>query len=452
MEIEQSSLYPQIQAIWQNPKPVSFKWSAIVHVNQRGLDVPALHVIQIDVTSDYESAYSDEITVELLLTGGVYANQIYPFQDDLDITLIKQPIGETSSAVIDSAQTLVMRYQATLIDEGNPQIEGNGRTVMSQRVLDLTTLSRVKFQLMDKSLFQIRMMTFGTVFRQNKVDDIIKTVLTQASQAVDLDDNLKVLGVNMVPPNNQKVIEQIPIPHAGLPVVDVPNFIQQSGGGVYSAGFSCYLKNRYWHVFPSYDTTRTTQAERHATVIIVPTNKYPGIERTYRLLSDTSMMILATGEVKFRGDSTVQQLALGNGVRFSDASKFMDQAVVAQGNIAVASRGNINNEFMAVARPNGYNHVTLAPQSITANPFEQSSRLARRNGSVISVVWQNSNDALIKPGMMFTLYWLENDTIRQLEGVLLKSFTFVRMASPGITNDRHISETQLSIFVQNPLN
>ena len=161
-------------------------------------------------------------------------------------------------------------------------------------------------------------------------------------------------------------------------------------------------------------------------------------------------MILATGQIKFRGDSTPQQLSHGNGVRFTDASKLLDEFSVTDKNVALAARGNINNEYLSTARPNGLNNVQLARNRITANPFTASTALARRNGSVIAAVWENSDSSLIKPNTMVRVMWLEDDTVQSLEGVLLKMATYTEMNQPGMLSSRHISRTALSIFVQNP--
>jgi hypothetical protein len=430
---------------------VHFVWHATVHVNQRGLDFPVMKVISVDAISDFEMNYTDEITLTCVISGGTYANQIYPFQDDLDITITKSPVGEVGSAPDPNSPVVVTRYQATLLDQGDPQIEGNQMGSMSQEALDLSNLLTVKFQLIDKSLEQIRMSGIGGIWRQTTMQDFIRGVMTKCSQDVQVDQTAKVQGVDMVKPSNQNVMEHIIIPH-GTRLVDVPNYVQEKCGGIYSAGLGCYMQNGFWYVYPCYDTTRLPTATKTATVILLPPNKFTNIERTYRISGSDGLVILATGQVKFRGDSTPQQLNHGNGIRFTDASKFMDQFAVTDKNVALAARGNINNEFLSVARPNGLNNVQQARNSITANPFSAASDLARRNGSVIAAVWENSNSALLAPNTMVTVMWLEDDTVQSLQGVLLKAASYTEMNEPGMLAARHITRTALSIFVQNPKN
>lgn len=450
MEIEQSSLYPEIQSILSGgPNAVHFVWSAVIHVNQRGLDIPAAKVLSVDNVSDFEQNYTDEITLTCVLFGGTFANQIYPFQDDLDISIIKTPIGEVGTAPNSGQAVVVKRYQATLLDQGNPQVEGNIFGAMGQEELDLTNILPVKFQLIEKSLEQIRMASIGGIWRQSTMEDFIKGIMTKMSQDVQVDQNLKVKGVDMVPASNQNVMEHIIIPH-GTRLVDVPNYVQEKCGGIYSAGLGCYLRDGYWYVYPCYDTKRMNTAKSTVTVILLPPSKFTNIERTFKLAGSDGLVILATGQIKFRGDSTPQQLNHGNGVRFTDASKVMDQFAVADKNIALAARGNINNEYLSTDRPNGLNNVQMARNRITANPFTASSDLARRSGSVIAAVWENSDDSLIAPSTMVNVMWLEDDTVQTLQGVLLKVASYTEMNQPGILASRHVTRTALSIFVQNP--
>lgn len=448
MEIDQSSLFPEVQRVLQGgPTPVHFTWRAVIHINELQLDFPVLKVIELDNVSDFESNFTDEITIKVLIPAGTFATQIYPFQNDLDMTVLQYPLGELADASDGTHAVNAVRYQATLDDKGNPLLQANSRTNVSQESLDLSQLLEVTFQLIDKSLEQVRMMSVGGRWLQVKVEDFIKAAMTQFSQNVDVDQTLKVQGVDMVPASNKNVRDHIVIPH-GTRLIDVPAYVQERCGGIYSAGLGCYLRNKFWYIYPCYDTTRYNQALKTATVILLPQNRYSNLERTYRVDGD-HLVILATGDIQFRGDSTPQQLNFGNGVRYTDASKVMEGIALTKDNKTVMARGNNTNEYVNVDRPNGLNNVQMAANPITANPFAQASRLARRNGSVVAFNWENSNDSLLTPSMMLNILYFENDQVKSLTGVLLKTHTYVQMNGVGITSSRHISRTGMSCFVQN---
>lgn len=445
MDIEQSSLYREVEAIVTSAsKPVHYAWRAEIHVN--GMTYSPLKLLSIDVSSDYDSKYADEIIVALAISGGTYAKRIYPFKEQVDITLYRQPLLEVGDSIDPERAIETERYTATLIDTGNPLLEANGLNSPSEEALNLTNIFEISFQLVNKALEQLRMISVGGKYRNATVEDVIKSVLTTESRKVAVENIRLPQGVDMVPASNVRSREHVIIPQ-GTKLVDVPEYVHRKCGGVYSAGLGYYLQGDFWYVYPCYDTTRFNSALQTLTVINIPTNKLPGIERTYRKDS-ANLVVLATGEVRFRDDSEVQQLNYGNGVRFANADNFMDGFTTTENNKTVAKRSENNSEFVSVTRKSGNNNVQLSASAINSNPFVEYSKLARRQGSLLSFIWENSLPSLIFPGMVTKVMYLEEDDIKEVFGVVLKAHHYVQTKGQGMTDGRHICRTMLSIFVQ----
>lgn len=459
MELEQSGLYQEVQACTAAPNPVHFAYSAIIHVNAvpatataaavPASDLKPMKLVSYDNQADYEQNYSDVIIVRLLIPAGQYAFQVYPNQSNLDITIIKQPLTETGDTVNTAARVQVTRYTATMIDKGDPTIAGNRQNSISQHDLDRTTWATVDFQLVDKALEQVRMKTYGNIFRYCTVEDAIKCVLTGQSTNILVNNKQAIQGVEMVKADNTTVREHIVIPQ-GTKVIAVPKYIHEKCGGVYGAGMGYYLQDGMWHVYPCYDPTRFSSAASTCTIIVIPESKYPSMERTYRQ-SGSNLVILATGQVKSKNSSESQQLTHGNGLRFADASKLMEGFTTTSDNKTLAARGASNSEFVSVQRPNGMNNVQVSPNRITANPYLEYSALAQRNGGLIGLVWENGDPSLIVPGMLTRILYLSNDTIQQQYGVILKAHHSTQMAAPGLTVARHVTRSALSVFTQSQL-
>lgn len=445
MEIEQSSLYREIDAIINSSnKPVHYFWSAEIHVN--GETYKPLKLLSIDFVEDFEAKYADEIFVELAISGGTYAKRLYPFQDQIDITLFRNPLNEQGDTIDTSAVLQTERYTAQLIDMGNPLLESNGMNTASEEAMNLTNIFNVTFQLVNKSLEQLRMMSVGGIYRNTTAEDVIKGVLTAESKKVKVEGGRLPKGVDMVPASNQTKRDHVIIPH-GVKLVDLPEYIHRKCGGVYNSGMGYYLQGDYWYIYPCYDTTRFNAASHTLTVINVPANKFPQIERTYRE-DGSNLVIMATGDVSFSDDSDTQQLNYGNGTRFADADKFMEGFTVTKGNKTIASRGSNNSEFVAIERLNGNNNVHLSSNPINANAMVEYSKLARRQGSVLSLVWENSLPNLIFPGMPVKMLYLEDDDIKTVTGVALKAHHYVQSKGQGMTDARHVCRTMLAVFVQ----
>lgn len=207
-------------------------------------------------------------------------------------------------------------------DNIRPLLLGQSVNAAHQDALDLNNFLEVQFQLLDKSLEQLRMLSIGGIWRGCTVGDFLRTTLTRYARAAVVDETLKVVGVDMVPPSNQAIRDHVIIPH-GTKLMEVPDYVQQQCGGIYSTGLGSYLRDRYWYLYPALDVARIDQAEDIATIIVVPPKRFPGVERTYRQ-DPGNLVIIASGDVKFQTDSTAQQLNHGNGIRYADASKVMD--------------------------------------------------------------------------------------------------------------------------------
>lgn len=444
MEIEQSSLFREVQAvIGSDSKPVHYTWAAEVHAN--GETYAALKVVSIDFSEDYERQFGDEIMIRLAIPGGTYAKRIYPFQGQLEVSLYRIPIREASDVTDDTAEAQIERYAATLVDTGSIVVEGSGENATSEESLNLTNIIEANFQLINKALQQLRLVLVGGVFRNCTTEDVIKGVLTAESKKLKVEGSRMPVGVEMVPASNKAKRDHVIIPH-GTRLVDVPEYVHKKCGGVYSAGLGYYLRGDYWYVYPCYDVTRFTKSPRTLTVINVPKNKLPRVERTFRQ-DGNSLVVLATGDTKFSDDSESQQLNHGSGVRFADANEFMTGFVKTQNNKTVANRGANTSEFSAFARKDGVVVAPMSQRAINANPYVEYSALARREGGVFAFVWENSMPGAIFPGMVAKVLFMDDTDIREAYGVILKAHHYVQTKGQGLTEVRYVSSTVLSIFV-----
>jgi hypothetical protein len=447
MEFEQSGLQLEVNAIMnQGAKPVQFQVNCHIIVNTTNTTITPLKVLNIDIERNYLDGYSDNIMLEVSLPSGLYSKQIYPYKNNIDVALVLTPMMETGDTVDTTDAPQSETYTATLLDTGSPAMEQNGFNAPSQYNMDLTGQTTVHFQLVNKALDQMRMMDVGQVFRGATVDNAIKTLLTNASQTTTVNGQRTVQGVTMQKSANTQARTHIVIPH-GVKLVDAAKYIQKYAGGVYNGGMGCYLQGNQWHVYSAMDTTRFNTSQNTLTIINLPKNKYTNVERTYRVAGG-QLVVLATGNVKFRDPSNAKQQNLGNGLRFSDATKFMGNFVQLGDNKALASRGANNNEFIGLQRPSGNNNVHRSDNPINANSLEEYSKLSRAMGSVIQMEWQHSNPLLITPGLPTQVMYLDEDSIQTINGVVVGAHHFMQMIGTNFSAAKYATSTVLSIFVQ----
>ncbi len=199
-------------------------------------------------------------------------------------------------------------------------------------------------------------------------------------------------------------------------------------------------------MYPLYDTERFDTTTDKVTIINVPGNKLVGVERTYRK-DGSNTIILSTGNVKFKDISDHQQLSNGNGVRFAEASIFMDGFVQTKNNKTISARGANVNEVISTSRQSGRQNVHVSDTRITSNVAKEYSSLARREGAIINLLWENANPDLIFPGIPVKILYLEDEEIREITGVVLKAQEFVHMKGQVMFSNTHYVNLGLSVFV-----
>lgn len=449
MDIQDSAMYREILTIQSmGANPVHFNYRAQIHANGKTID--AMKVIEVDYIGDYEVQYCDTIHAKLVFTQGTFYNDIFPYQDALECTIIKEPLSESGGVVDLSQPTQTERYKAILSQsKGSPLLEQTGNNDDTKTTLDIKDMEPITIQLIDRAVYQMRMVEAGGNFRNVTPERALRAIMTMESQKIQVDNQRAVLGVDIVPTNNQTARATVTIPD-GIPIAHIPQYVHQKCGGLYSAGMGYYFRNGIWYIYPCYDPTRSKSNSAQLTILNVPKNRFPGTERTYRQ-DGGNIVLMATGDVKFRDNANVSQLNRGNGVRFADVAKLFEKAVTTKNNIVIASRGALNTEAVTAPRPDGLNMARTSPRRLNANPFLEFSETAKRNGSMMALTWENADSSLLVPGMLATVIYQQNDALMTLPGVLLKTHTFVQMQGSGMTDQRHITNTALSVFVQRPV-
>lgn len=427
MDIMETTLGDEINKISSVSKNSRPFYSAVVHTPVGDADV--LTVLNYDIVRDYLVQYSDEVTAVLLIPKGQMAFRVARYVDQLEITISKSN-GASVGSPDEIPNLSINRYKMILSSPVDPALEASARALPDEYSLDLQGFETVSVQLFEPIMQKFAMQTYGNIFRKTPVADIIRTVLTKTTSKKDMESDYQMLGVDIVEPEDAQVRDHVVIP-AGTPAADAVGYVHRYAGGIYPAGLSYYYQNRYWYVFPPYDYTRYNEASRQLILYRVPENRMPFLENTYRV-EGSVISIVATGEFIMRNTSQNKKLAEGNGVMFTDASKFFEKGVEVSGNKAVVSRAANTNEFVSSKQSDGLNNVTMSAQAITANKLFQSSALAAREGAEIQLVWQNANPDLLHPGMQTRIYFMRKGQVREVQAVLIGAQYSIQAVGDGV--------------------
>ena len=449
--IEASSVNQEIQQIMNNgANPVHFDWSATIIANKK--TIPIQKILGIHIVRNFDTNFADQVVVEVMIPLGTFSNQVYPYKDDLMMTLYKHSTGELGTSTMSSPDIENHKLRATLMDASDHILEGNSRLIQNEVGADLSSMKRVKFQLVEPALEQIRMQSVGSIMRKTTPGDAVKFFMTAISNNIQVDGKVAIKGVEMVPPDNTTVRDHILLPH-GLKFSDVPGWIHEHMGGVYNGGFGFYLQNGHWYVYPLYNVDRWNKTPKNLTLINIPQNSMPGMDRTYRK-TNNQLIVLLTGENKHLDDTEGLQLNKGNGLRFTAASAVLGEFGtssfgVAKDNKYKITRSKNNTEFIAAPRKTKLNNIQMSDRRITDNNFYELGKMARRLGSHIQVAWENSDPGSLYPGMPTRYIYSANGNLNVIYGTLLRAHSYIGMTNPGLLNGSYICNTALTVFLDN---
>ena len=444
MAIENTSLWREVQSVLMSgDKPVHFYWTCDIIANK--VVVPAIKLLSKDNQRLYDVAFADDTVIEIAMGLGTYSQRVFPYRENLKITLTRYPLGENSSDAPLGTATLTQTYRAVPIGTSNPAVESNHPIVQNEEFADLSNLINVKFQLLDEGIEQIRLLGTGGIY-QGIPAVLLQTLLSNARKQVPVDRENTVMGVDLVPPDNMARREHISLRH-DLKLVDLADELQSKHGGIYNAGIACYLQNNQWYVYPPYNTERFDTTPNTLTIINVPPQRLPQVERTYRT-TGRQVIIIATGDTRHQDLSEHRQLNEGNGVRFNDSSKLYEGFSRTQNNKTTISRAQNANEFQTTQRQTGLNSLRTSEQRFTDNPFQQLSQLAKRDGAYVQLGWEHSESGLLYPGQPVRYLYLSGEDVIETFGVLLRVHEYTHQVSEGVTTRRHISNSALTLFIK----
>jgi len=445
MDIFDSVLGREIKAIiYDKDKPVIYRWLVQIYANNKTFNV--IKVLNMDYEENPEQNYCARVMTRVAIEAGTYFYQILPYDNNLEISVTRYVVSQTTDDINYQEAPRVERYTATIVNKEDYPSAGNLPDNVSESLLNVSDVVQIEFQLINKAIDQLRSTTIGGVVRKTDVKTLLQTSITSAFGSLNVDTERKPLGVDITAPSNQATQEHFVLPH-GLKLVDLPDYLQNHSGGVYSSGLGHFIKDEFWYIYPKYDVERFGSTQRVMTVIRVPPNKIPGSEKTYRI-NGGNLIVLATDEAQKNNISEIHQQNEGGGTRFATADNFLESFTQTQDNRTLARRGARASEFVGQQRPNGLNNVLMSKERITSNGFKQYSDIAKRQGNLFTFVWENSNMDLVLPGMLVKVLMLEGDDVIQLSGSLLGSYHAIQQQGQGAFIRDYSSKTILHVFVK----
>lgn len=443
-DIQDTVLFDEARVIIrEGVKPIAFRWEAVIHAN--GKDISTMYVENRDLDRNYVVNRFDILHITVAMGPGDYNFDVYPYKDNVEVTLRKIPLNQTSNTEKREDPIEAQRYRAILMTSGSALLENNTPVAADKTMSNNASIQSVQMQLVEPIVEKLRMVTVGGVYRKSIAANLIRAMLGYYSKKVSKDATLGVKGVDVAANYINAEVESFIIPHS-TPLINFPAVIDEICGGVYNGGLGYYLQDQLWYLFPPYDITRYEKSTKSLTIVNLTKDRFPEPEQSYRTTKN-QVIILSTAEVKHIDASQQALLNQGNGVRFVDASMVLEDFTTVENNKALVNRAKNISEFIFEKPKTGLNQIQESESRITTNYAMEYAKLAYRNGSFLQVTWENCNEKLLYPGMPVKVLYLENAKAKELYGVLVGVQSTAMAMTPGGAPKRHVNKAALTVFV-----
>ena len=450
LEIEKTALWADIRKVMEDPaKPVRFRFEATIHTEKE--DIPVMKMPNLDIVRDYMVNIGEEIHAIFMVPMGDYIYRVYPFRDNLEVTITRKQISEAGNKVLTDVDPETTRYKALILPEVNMSPKTGEFDQIDKFTLDRMDLLVVKMQLLDRSIEPLRIKTTGGAFANVNQKEVLHSLLAVESSKVKVDGKPAIDGVDLVDPDNKEPKKHIVIP-TGTPLLSLPTLLQEKFNGVYSKGLGTFLqtftKKKLWFVYPTTDSKRFDKESKNKAIFyMVPEIRYSNVERSYREAGDV-LHVVITGHKHYQDAGEADMVDSGNGFKMAEARSMMKKPVIMKPDGPTASRPNLNHEVAVSSRKDGLNHAPVSQEAVSSNPFLRYSSLGLKMVARVDLVWEHANPDLIYPGMPCKYMFLENDTVRELKGTIVFCHVVIQSSTTGVTMNGYGVKCVLTLLVE----
>ena len=362
-----------------------------IHLHTEELDLLIETPKTLDITRDYNSNICDFITIVFDIPAGTFAKKIYPFRDNLEMTIAKRFKDNKKPRVS-------TRYKLILYVQGG--MDASYFSKADHASLDESNIMSVTAQLLLREVFGLKEAYVDGVYKNCTVTDVMRGCLAQSCQLVELEGNKLQHNIDVYEANNDFIYNNLIIP-TGITCLDLPSYLHVKDYGVYNGGIGTYIQ-KYNNkdmifVYPLYSTSRYEDDSEYPKLIIYHANssKYDMIDNTYRVV-DKNIEIIANSKTKSKDLGSNSLMDQGDTVVSSQAEQiFNSNFEITDDGIAFDSTKQLKGQAI-INRRDGQNKMRYTDDS---NVYKQRTHVIRSTLAMYTIPWSYSNPDLIYPGM-----------------------------------------------------
>lgn len=452
MQFRRSVIWKDIEKILNDKKnnyPVG-GWGMEIHTVEKSF--PTLRVMNIDIDKDFIDSYTETVLVSTMLDRGTYLTSLYPYLDNLEVTLTRYPshdLPKHSMVKPDFKQ----RFKAIFLPKDNYNPLGTKDEMNTEIATQLLEPVFVHLQLMNLNVEPMRLKFISTSLLGYTNEMNLSAIIKNECSKITLPTGKVIDKIDIVKPDNSTPVQNIVVP-SDTNLLDFPNFLQHKGMGVYSAGIGTFVTNvkdivskkvkSTFYVYPTHKTVKKNRPTLH--LYNLPDFEFGVNDKSFSIKGE-AIHLMGHINQGYRENRQVDELNGGVGFRMAHASSYMTKPVKMTPAGPEAESKKLNFKVATTNRPDGFDLANRTSKTTSANPYIQYSDQIKNVGNYIFFKSYQLDQSLLAPSMPVTLYRLiGNSTVTQ-HCTLVGFKHVVQMEGKGILNRSGYTEvTLLKLF------
>ncbi|EKD89676.1 MAG: hypothetical protein ACD_33C00008G0002 [uncultured bacterium] len=462
--VESSLLYPDISDILSKYK--NEKYTPIIHIEsklhteKKDLTVSdGLVLNDINMYRNYIENIGDYIEASFLINPGTFIYDVYPFLDNIEVTLILSEQLTTNNR----STSILERFKAIYLIDKNEKIATNSNASKSDLNQLLPVL--ITLQLLPRNVETLRIKTLQGNFDKSinknkdmKIDTFLKSLISEHSNKILIENKPSLDSIEIEKIDNIENLKSITIP-SGTRLTDIPDFIQNKNIGIYNSGLGAYIQlyknKKTFFIFSLYNGKKFNDAKNKIIIYMPITSSHSITDITYKEI-DGVLKILAINNPSIEDNKEAAVMSKGSGFKISNANSYMKKPVEMTADGPKIKKNQLNTEIAFKDRKDNLNYAPVVSNNITTNTFKHTTEVIKNQGNFIDIEWHNGNHNLIYPGASVKIVYENKDNkIKEYFGVI--HVVSVNMSNPktnllansNLKNIPMATHIKLRIFIYN---
>jgi len=423
IQLENTTLYTEVNAILTNEDSDKHTVTHEVTIHTELLDYEDSIVESVESTEDYNSNVADYILATLHIQAGDFVKDIYPYRNNLQVTLTRIVNGER-----------ITRDYIGVIVNGLSGFDSSRYSKATKEELNTQDQIRIGIQCIDPYMYRIRNIDVSGIYSDITVGELLSSKFGNIRNALG---NINNFIVDISEPDNLKRYPQIEVP-TGTKILALPTKLQEGNYGVYNGDIGTYIKpnedgvNIY--MYPLYDENRFDNVDSKMIIYGVDNLKYEFAEHTYLLDGDVLKLISSGSTVNYN-DSDTKMLDDGYGFVSTNQNTIAQRNLNVDDDKVVIDKDMVNRG--SVIKNRGDNITRAKYIGSTDNLFMPRSVVIKKTMMIYQISWKHCNPDLIYPGMPVMYIYMDGETLIKQKGVLQSAYYLYNNAtktSTGLLN------------------